>query len=62
MNALKKMKLNKLDKFLKVAYHSTTDAEMFVDHWNCLAKHYILVYRKIKRMMCYNYFLGSFLI
>ena len=30
MNALK-----------KVAYHSTTDAEMFVDHWNCLAKHYI---------------------
>lgn len=30
MNTLK-MKLNKLDKFLKVAYNSTTDAEMFVN-------------------------------
>ena len=45
---IKKMKLNKLDKFLKVAYHSTTDAEMFVDHWNCLAKQYTCVQKNQK--------------
>lgn len=45
---IKKMESNKLDKFLKVAYHSTTDAEMFVDHWNCLAKHYLLCTEKSK--------------
>lgn len=62
MNVLKKMKLNKLDKFLKVVYYFMIDVEMFVDYWNCFVKYYIFVYRKIKRMMCYNYFLGFFFI